>query len=102
MSSIIQCVECKFKHELKFSMDFQTCSLTVMLKTFCSIKSSCADILIRWLTHTNVSDTHCVFYHQGSDILTLMLETEMLVNLNHPIWLSACKNLTEFYCYENC
>jgi len=38
-------------------MDFQTCSLTVMLKTFCSIKSSWADSLIRWLIYRNVSDT---------------------------------------------
>lgn len=42
-------------------MDFQTCSLTVVLKTFCSIKSSWADSLISWLIYRNVSDTNCVF-----------------------------------------
>jgi len=61
ISSIMQCVECTCKHELKISVDFQTCCLTVMLKTFCSIKSSYADSLVRWLTYRNVSGTDCVF-----------------------------------------
>jgi hypothetical protein len=64
-----------------------------------------ADSHFRWFKHTSVSETvsssSWVLNHTSILIMEIGLVSEMLVCLNHVLWLSGQKDVTE-HCISTC